>query len=40
MFMNCPPDSAGQLRREERFVPFGVGKRVCLGESLARDEVN
>ena len=40
MFMNCLPDSAGLLRREERFVPFGVGKRVCLGESLARDEVN
>nr|XP_045612751.1 methyl farnesoate epoxidase-like [Procambarus clarkii] len=26
----------GSLRREERLIPFGKGRRVCLGESLAR----
>ncbi|KAF2368166.1 Cytochrome P450 [Trinorchestia longiramus] len=26
----------GTLRRDERFIPFGKGKRACLGEALAR----
>ncbi|MCL4154658.1 UNVERIFIED_CONTAM: hypothetical protein GTU68_019868 [Idotea baltica] len=26
----------GKIRRDERLVPFGKGKRACMGESLAR----
>ena len=32
-------DSNGKIIKEERFVPFGIGKRVCIGESLARTEL-
>ena len=29
----------GTVIRKEQFVPFGFGKRVCMGESLAKGEL-
>lgn len=29
----------GKILRKDRFIPFGFGKRVCMGESLAKAEV-
>ncbi|KAK0061484.1 cytochrome P450 2J1 [Biomphalaria pfeifferi] len=32
-------DTNGQLKKPEEFIPYGVGRRVCLGESMAKTEL-
>lgn len=32
-------DSEGKVRKPEYFIPFGVGRRKCLGDILARMEL-
>ncbi|XP_062992098.1 cytochrome P450 2U1 [Elgaria multicarinata webbii] len=32
-------DENGQLLKKETFIPFGIGKRVCMGEQLAKMEL-
>ena len=30
-------DAGWKVVKRERFVPYGIGRRICMGESLARD---
>ncbi|XP_005415127.1 PREDICTED: cytochrome P450 2B4-like isoform X2 [Chinchilla lanigera] len=32
-------DAKGALRKSEAFIPFSMGKRICLGEGIARAEL-
>ena len=32
-------DQDGIIKKNEYFVPFGIGKRICMGESLAKNEL-
>lgn len=32
-------DDQGNLLRKECFIPFGIGRRVCMGEQLAKMEL-
>ncbi|KAM9329525.1 cytochrome P450 2U1 [Gastrophryne carolinensis] len=32
-------DEHGQILKKEAFIPFGIGRRVCMGEQLAKMEV-
>lgn len=31
-------DETGKFVKEDRVIPFGIGKRICLGQSLAEKE--
>ena len=31
-------DEAGNVKRDEHFIPFSIGRRQCLGETLAKTE--
>ena len=32
-------DENNRIKRYEQFVPFGIGKRICMGETLAKNEM-
>ena len=32
-------DDNGKIKRYEHFAPFGIGKRICMGETLAKNEM-
>ena len=32
-------DECGKIKRVEEFAPFGVGRRICMGESLAKNSL-
>ena len=32
-------DENMKIRKYEQFVPFGIGKRICMGDSLAKNEL-
>ena len=32
-------DENNKIKRYEQFVPFGIGKRICMGETLAKNEM-
>ena len=32
-------NESGQIIKPEPFIPFGIGKRICLGETLAKREL-
>lgn len=32
-------DANGALKKNEAFIPFSIGKRICIGESIANAEL-